>query len=235
MGTANARLKVGVHLLTAGGASPVDETCVGLEPREPGAESLLVAVGKEHKAVCRLGAFERSAVVEHTWQEGHEIDWKDMEIIDTARDLQERKVKESLHPNGSQDLLDEQRWREKISVTMAKDHQEHWEERETKTSSSTNSEIKRQLTATRSDSALSPLGSSPTRASSTGDAPTSSLETYAHSPSDERRPRPQEHRTRPLPNWLFKNSSQVDIVDLHSCPDDDHSMAIEIVGIKFHC
>ena len=38
-------------------------------------------------------------------------------------------------------------------------------------------------------------------------------------------------------NWIegliFKNSSQVDIVDLHSCPDDDRSMAIETVGIKF--
>ena len=32
---------------------------------------------------------------------------------------------------------------------------------------------------------------------------------------------------------LFKNSSQVDIVVLHSCPDDDRSMAIETVGIKF--
>ena len=43
---------------------------------------------KEHKAACRLGAFERSAVAEHAWQEGHEIDidWNDMEILDTARD-----------------------------------------------------------------------------------------------------------------------------------------------------
>ena len=27
----------------------------------------------------------------------------------------------------------------------------------------------------------------------------------------------------------FKHSSQVDIVDLHSCPDDDRSMVIETV------
>ena len=33
----------------------------------------------------------------------------------------------------------------------------------------------------------------------------------------------------------YKNSSQVDIVDLHSCSDDDYSMAIETVGIiNFH-
>ena len=31
------------------------------------------------------------------WQEGHEIDWNDVEILNTARDLQERKVKESLY------------------------------------------------------------------------------------------------------------------------------------------
>ena len=49
---------------------------------------------KEHKAACRLGAFERSAVAEHAWQEGHEIDWNDVEILDTARDLRERKVKD---------------------------------------------------------------------------------------------------------------------------------------------
>ena len=55
---------------------------------------------KEHKAACRLGAFERSAVAEHAWQEGHEIDWNDVEILDIAKDLQERKVKEPIHPNG---------------------------------------------------------------------------------------------------------------------------------------
>ena len=30
-------------------------------------------------------------------QEGHEIAWNDIEILDTAQDLQERKVKESLY------------------------------------------------------------------------------------------------------------------------------------------
>ena len=28
---------------------------------------------KEHKAACRLAAFDRSSVAEHAWQEGHEI------------------------------------------------------------------------------------------------------------------------------------------------------------------
>ena len=52
---------------------------------------------KEHKAACKLAAFDRSAVAEHAWQEGHEINWNDVEILDTAKDLQERKVKESLY------------------------------------------------------------------------------------------------------------------------------------------
>ena len=39
----------------------------------------------------------------------------------------------------------------------------------------------------------------------------------------------QAQQTRPLANWLFKNSSQVDIVDLHSCPDDDRSMVIVFI------
>ena len=47
-------------------------------------------------------------------------------------------------------------------------------------------------------------------------------------PLDERRPRPPERRTRPLTDYL----RTVDIVDLHSCPDDDCSMAVETVGIK---
>ena len=52
---------------------------------------------KEHKAACRLAAFERSAVAEHAWQAGHEIEWDDVKIQDTATDLQERKVKESVY------------------------------------------------------------------------------------------------------------------------------------------
>ena len=57
----------------------------------------LTARMKEHKAACRLAAFERSAVAEHAWQAGHEIEWDDVEILDTATDLQERKVKEAVY------------------------------------------------------------------------------------------------------------------------------------------
>jgi FlaA1/EpsC-like NDP-sugar epimerase len=94
---------------------------------------------KEYKTACRLGAFEISVVAEHAWQEGHEIDWNDVEILDTAKDLQERKVKDvsvRVHQDGSQDLLDEQR---QTAVAVAKNHLEQGEG-ETKTSSSTNPE-----------------------------------------------------------------------------------------------
>lgn len=57
----------------------------------------LTARMKEHRAACRLAAFERSAVAEHAWQAGHEIEWDDVEILDTATDLQERKVKEAVY------------------------------------------------------------------------------------------------------------------------------------------
>ena len=43
---------------------------------------------KEHKAACRLAAFDRYAIVEHAWQEGHKIERNDVEIVDTAKDLQ---------------------------------------------------------------------------------------------------------------------------------------------------
>ena len=52
---------------------------------------------KEHKAACRIGAFERSAVAEHVWQLGHAIDWENVDIMDTAEDLRARKVKEALY------------------------------------------------------------------------------------------------------------------------------------------
>jgi hypothetical protein len=52
---------------------------------------------KEHKAACRLAAFERSVVAEHAWQDGHKINWDDVEIIDKAKELQERKMKASLY------------------------------------------------------------------------------------------------------------------------------------------
>ena len=52
---------------------------------------------KEHKAACRLARFEKSAVAEHAWLDGHIIEWDQMEILDTTKDLNERKVKEALY------------------------------------------------------------------------------------------------------------------------------------------
>ena len=42
----------------------------------------------KHKAACRLAAFERSAVAEYAWQAGHEIEWDDVEMLDTVTNLQ---------------------------------------------------------------------------------------------------------------------------------------------------
>ena len=52
---------------------------------------------KEHKAACRLAKFEKLAVAEHAWMDGHIIEWDQVEILDTSKDLNERKVKEALY------------------------------------------------------------------------------------------------------------------------------------------
>ena len=54
---------------------------------------------KEHKAACRWARFERSAVAEHAWKDGHIIiiEWDEVKILDTARDERERRVKEALY------------------------------------------------------------------------------------------------------------------------------------------
>ena len=52
---------------------------------------------KEHKAACRLVRFEKSAVADSAWLDGHIIEWDQMEILDTAKDLNERNVKETLY------------------------------------------------------------------------------------------------------------------------------------------
>ena len=52
---------------------------------------------KEHKAACRLAKFESSAVAEHAWQDGHIIEWDQVEIVDTATATNERLVKEAIH------------------------------------------------------------------------------------------------------------------------------------------
>ena len=52
---------------------------------------------KEHKAACRLANFERSAVAEHVWKDGHVIEWDDVEVLDMATDKRQRRVKEALY------------------------------------------------------------------------------------------------------------------------------------------
>ena len=52
---------------------------------------------KEHKRACRLAKFESSAVAEHAWQDGHIIEWDQVEIVDTAASTSERLVKEAIH------------------------------------------------------------------------------------------------------------------------------------------
>ena len=52
---------------------------------------------KEHKAACRLAHFEKSAVAEHAWKDGHIIEWDQVTILDTASDLRERQTKEALY------------------------------------------------------------------------------------------------------------------------------------------
>ena len=52
---------------------------------------------KEHKAACRLAHFEKSAVAEHAWQDGHIIEWDQVTILDTASDQRERQTKEALY------------------------------------------------------------------------------------------------------------------------------------------
>ena len=52
---------------------------------------------KEHKRACRLAKFESSAVAEHAWQDGHVIEWDQVEIVDTAASTSERLVKEAIH------------------------------------------------------------------------------------------------------------------------------------------
>ena len=50
---------------------------------------------KEHLTACKYARFERSAVAEHTWQDGHRIDWEGVKILDVASNHEERLVKEA--------------------------------------------------------------------------------------------------------------------------------------------
>ena len=50
---------------------------------------------KEHKAACKLANFDRSAVAEYAWKDGHVIEWDQVDILDTSTDERQRRVKES--------------------------------------------------------------------------------------------------------------------------------------------
>ena len=52
---------------------------------------------KEHKADCRYARFERSAVAEHAWMDGHEMDWENIEVLDVEGSNKERLVKEAFY------------------------------------------------------------------------------------------------------------------------------------------
>lgn len=57
-----------------------------------------------HKAACRFAAFERSAVAEHAWQAGHEIEWDDVEITrHSNRSTGEESERICVHQTGVED------------------------------------------------------------------------------------------------------------------------------------
>ena len=43
---------------------------------------------KEHLSACKYARFERSAVAEHAWQDGHRIDLEGVEGLDVASNHQ---------------------------------------------------------------------------------------------------------------------------------------------------
>ena len=52
---------------------------------------------KEHIDTCEKGMWERSAMAEHAWVEGHRILWEEASIVDRARSRTELLMKEALH------------------------------------------------------------------------------------------------------------------------------------------
>ena len=51
---------------------------------------------KEHRDTCERGMMEKSAVVEHAWENHHLIDWEETTVLDHGTG-QELLVKEALH------------------------------------------------------------------------------------------------------------------------------------------
>ena len=52
---------------------------------------------KEHIDACEKGMWEKSAIAEHAWVEGHRILWEEASIVDRARRQTELLMKEALH------------------------------------------------------------------------------------------------------------------------------------------
>ena len=52
---------------------------------------------KEHIDACEKGMWEKSAIAEHAWVEGHRILWEEASIVDRARSQTELLMKEALH------------------------------------------------------------------------------------------------------------------------------------------
>ena len=79
---------------------------------------------KEHKAACRLAAFDQSVVAQHAWQAGHEIQWNDVEILDTATDIYTGEESEGsgIHKTGSKGIGNEQRQWKGAFPTLDQNH-----------------------------------------------------------------------------------------------------------------
>ena len=54
---------------------------------------------KEHKDACNKGYTEKSAIVEHQWDQQHQVKWEDTRVLDRATRPIQLEVKEALqHP-----------------------------------------------------------------------------------------------------------------------------------------
>ena len=53
---------------------------------------------KGTQSTCKYAHFDRSPVAEHAWKDGdHQINWDDVDIIDRAQGMTERRVKETIY------------------------------------------------------------------------------------------------------------------------------------------
>ena len=81
---------------------------------------------KEHKAACRLPAFDRSAVAEHARQAGHEIQREDIELRRGTGHSNRLTGEESegcgIHKTGSKGIRNEQRQKKGALSTLDKNH-----------------------------------------------------------------------------------------------------------------